>query len=82
MIFELPVDLFPNNNTNGKKVPNPPVEELETVSTGIKHFVEGHLQSVKEFIPQTMEQATNTATSIENVEAVVKAADSVTSLLL
>ncbi|KXY10990.1 hypothetical protein [Bacillus sp. FSL K6-0067] len=81
MIFEFPVDLYPSNNTNGKEVPNPPVEDLETISTGIKHFVENHLHSVKEFIPQTIEQATNTVTSIENMEVVVKAVNSVTSLL-
>ncbi|MGG0448513.1 hypothetical protein ABEZ87_31490 [Bacillus mycoides] len=81
MIFEVPLDHFPaNNNNSGKELPDPPVENLETISTGIKHFVENHLQSVKEFIPQTIEQATNAATSIENVEVVVKAVDSVTNL--
>ncbi|OQR53450.1 hypothetical protein [Bacillus sp. CDB3] len=81
MIFELPLDHFPPlENNSGKTLPNPSVEDLETISTGIKHFVENHLQSVKEFIPQTIEQATNAATSIENVKVVVKAVDSVTSL--
>ncbi|MEK4677544.1 MULTISPECIES: hypothetical protein [Bacillus] len=68
MIFEVPIDHFPtNHNSSVKEQYNLSVEDVETLSIGIKCFVQNHLQSVKEFIPQTIENVEGTAGTVNNV---------------